>query len=312
MTDRNGVAGAGGQLIASVVIPAHNEEAVIGRCLRTLLTGAPPGSLEVIVAANGCTDRTVDIARSVAGVRVVEVSEAGKAKALNAGDAAATVLPRFYLDADIELSFSALATTVRQMTERGALAAAPRLVRDSAGVSAPVRAYYSIWEQMPYAREELVGVGVYALSAAGRQRFETFPGLIADDLFIRNLFSAGERLAVRDATFTVHPPTTLRDLIQVQTRVWVGNGELREQVVADRVESAEPAESRVRWVGRRLLLLASKPRVWPAVPVHLVVYLLVRLRGRRYRKRGNYSWLRDDSSRQPGDRTPTESTEDSK
>ena len=312
MTDRNGVAGAGGQLIASVVIPAHNEESVIGRCLRTLLAGAPPGSLEVIVAANGCTDRTVEVARSVAGVRVVEVAEAGKAKALNAGDAAATVLPRFYLDADIELGYPALVTTVREMTERGALAAAPRLVRESTGCSRVVRAYYSVWEQMPYAREELVGVGVYALSAAGRQRFESFPGLIADDLFIRNLFSAQERLAVRDATFTVHPPKTLRDLIQVQTRVWVGNGELQQQVAHNQVESAAVSESRLRWVGRRLLLLLSKPRVWPAIPVHLVVYLLVRLRGRRYRKRGNYSWLRDDSSREPADRGAAESTGESR
>ena len=59
--------------LASVVIPAHNEEAVLGRCLRVLLAGSTPGELDVVVVANACTDRTAEIARE-AGVRVVETS----------------------------------------------------------------------------------------------------------------------------------------------------------------------------------------------------------------------------------------------
>ncbi len=43
---------------ASVVIPAHNEEHVIGRCLDRLAQSAS-SELEVVVVANGCTDRTV-------------------------------------------------------------------------------------------------------------------------------------------------------------------------------------------------------------------------------------------------------------
>src|SRR4051794_10857255 len=53
--------------IASIVIPAHNEEAVLARCLRVLLAGSQPGELDVIVVANACTDRTAEIARE-AGV----------------------------------------------------------------------------------------------------------------------------------------------------------------------------------------------------------------------------------------------------
>jgi glycosyltransferase involved in cell wall biosynthesis len=80
---------------ASVVIPAHNEERVIGRCLEVLQAGLRPGELEVVVVANGCTDNTERVARSaVPAVRVVSLAEASKAAALNAGDAVASAFPR--------------------------------------------------------------------------------------------------------------------------------------------------------------------------------------------------------------------------
>ena len=60
----------------SVIIPAHNEEKVLGRCLDALLADSRPGEMEIVVAANGCTDRTVEIARGYCNpVRVVEVSQ---------------------------------------------------------------------------------------------------------------------------------------------------------------------------------------------------------------------------------------------
>ena len=50
--------------IASVVIPAHNEQAVLGRCLKSLLGEAEPGELEVVVVCNSCPDQTQQVARS--------------------------------------------------------------------------------------------------------------------------------------------------------------------------------------------------------------------------------------------------------
>ena len=41
---------------ASIIIPAHNEGSVIGRCLRVLLADAKPDEFDVIVVAN-CTPR---------------------------------------------------------------------------------------------------------------------------------------------------------------------------------------------------------------------------------------------------------------
>ena len=69
----------------SVVIPAHNEEAVIARALRGLLDSAAD-DIDVIVAANGCSDETVSRALAVdPRVRVVETGSASKIAALNLG-----------------------------------------------------------------------------------------------------------------------------------------------------------------------------------------------------------------------------------
>ena len=50
----------------SVIIPAHNEEKYIGKCLQSVLSAAKyvrPDRVEIIVVANRCTDNTVKIAR---------------------------------------------------------------------------------------------------------------------------------------------------------------------------------------------------------------------------------------------------------
>jgi len=69
-----------------VLIPAHNEEAMIGRTLGNLLPQVAAGS-RVVVVADNCTDKTAELAR-LAGVEVVERQDAqrrGKGYALEAG-----------------------------------------------------------------------------------------------------------------------------------------------------------------------------------------------------------------------------------
>ncbi len=98
----------------SLIIPASNEEAWIGRCLQAVADSAPvPGGLEVIVVANGCRDHTATVARGFAGrvpgLQVLELAQGSKPAALNAGDAAANGPLRAYLDADCVLSPPVLA-----------------------------------------------------------------------------------------------------------------------------------------------------------------------------------------------------------
>src|SRR6185295_3671394 len=89
--------------VTSVVIAAHNEEAVIGRCLDAIRASSGP-PLDITVVANGCGDRTAGVAAERPGVRVLDLAAAGKPGALNAGDAVASGFPRLYLDADVVLS----------------------------------------------------------------------------------------------------------------------------------------------------------------------------------------------------------------
>jgi virginiamycin A acetyltransferase len=117
-----------GRRLASIVIPAHNEASVIGRCLRSLLKGALPGELEIIVVANGCNDATYEVAREFGdAVRVLETPAASKTEALNIGDRTASHFPRFYVDADVQLSIDAVRETCQLLEKDGVLAASPKL-----------------------------------------------------------------------------------------------------------------------------------------------------------------------------------------
>ncbi|HEX5730902.1 glycosyltransferase, partial [Microbacterium sp.] len=89
------------------VIAAHNEERVIGACLDALIRQDVLGD-EIIVVANGCTDRTAEVARGY-GVTVIDLPQPGKPGALNAGDAVVSTSPRVYLDADIVAPDGAIA-----------------------------------------------------------------------------------------------------------------------------------------------------------------------------------------------------------
>ncbi|MGI5212308.1 glycosyltransferase [Plantactinospora sp. CA-290183] len=120
-------------MVTSVVVAAHNEAALLGRTLRTLLADARPGEFEVVVVANGCTDRTAEVARSVPGVRALELPEPSKPAALNAGDRAATGFPRIYLDADIALTTAAARALAAAVAGPEVLAAAPGRRLDTTG-----------------------------------------------------------------------------------------------------------------------------------------------------------------------------------
>lgn len=72
----------------AVLIAAHNEEGVIEALLRDLVGQEYPRSLyDVYVIADNCADRTVELARSVNGVRVLVKSgpNRGKGPAMRAG-----------------------------------------------------------------------------------------------------------------------------------------------------------------------------------------------------------------------------------
>lgn len=76
----------GQDVVISVVMPCLNEEETIGICVEKALEGIRRSGLpgEVLVADNGSTDRSVEIAESL-GARVVHVPERGYGNAYRAG-----------------------------------------------------------------------------------------------------------------------------------------------------------------------------------------------------------------------------------
>jgi colanic acid/amylovoran biosynthesis glycosyltransferase len=272
----------------SVVIPAHDEEHVIGACLASLGDAARTG--EVVVVANGCTDRTAQVAGDVPGVRVLQVPAAGKAQAIRLGEEACTAFPRIYLDADVVLSAGALAALVAALDVPEARVAAPRVVFDDAASSAAVRAFYRCYRRLPYVADALVGLGVYGLSRAGRQRFAVFPDVVADDLFVQSLFRPSERTVLAGHHFTVRAPRTLRDLIAVRSRTVQGNDQLRRSGLSP---AAAPT------AGRTLAHLARQASGGPGAAVDAVAYAGVVVGARIRARRRDLPWQRDESSRRP-------------
>jgi poly-beta-1,6-N-acetyl-D-glucosamine synthase len=70
----------------SLLIPAYNEARSIARKIEnSLALDYPPDRIEIVVVSDGSSDRTVEMARSVAGVRVLALPRnRGKMAALNA------------------------------------------------------------------------------------------------------------------------------------------------------------------------------------------------------------------------------------
>lgn len=190
----------------SVLIPAHNESGEIAECLAAVFASdrLPNGIRgEVLVLANGCTDDTADIARNIApapgwDLTVLEIAEGGKLNALNRGDAQARGTVLTYLDADVRVSPKVLGQvyTVLATEVAGYASGQPEIL---GGASAFSRAYGRLWKRLPFATNGVPGFGLFAMNQHGRQRWQDWPAIIADDTFARLMFTPQERHAVADS-----------------------------------------------------------------------------------------------------------------
>ncbi|MGP6089430.1 glycosyltransferase family 2 protein [Antarctobacter jejuensis] len=209
----------------SVILPASNEAALIGDCLKALLASdAPMGwAVEIVVVANGCRDETADLAQGYAGqvkargwtLIVLDLAEGGKPGALNAGDMAATGALRVYLDADVTVTPGLLEQIVSMLDIKE-----PRYVSGAveiAAESAFSRAYARFWRQVPFMRDVVPGCGLFAVNAAGRARWDQFPEIISDDIFVRLQFTPQERRGV-GSSYRWPIAEGCRNLVKVRRR----------------------------------------------------------------------------------------------
>lgn len=279
--------------MVSVIIAAHDEEGVLGATLDALLAEPDIDAGQVIVSANGCRDRTAEIAAQ-RGVTVIDRAEPGKAGALNAADEIATGFPRIYLDADIAVPAGAIAEILARFDhDSRPLAVVPRRRIDTGGSAWPVRAYFAINERLPVFRTGLFGRGLIALSEAGRARFEVFPAMIADDLYVDSQFSEAERLEAAGVEIVVAAPRTTRSLVDRLVRVRRGNSQLRTAARAGEVPVTVRRSDRWSWL--RDVVMPEPHLVFAAVP-YVLITLIAAQRARR--APGDLGWGQDRSTRE--------------
>ena len=108
----------------SVIVPARNEEACLGTCLRSL--AAQPGVIyETIVVDDGSSDRTSEIAKSFARVHVIPAGDlptgwTGKNNAMAAGAKVAKGKWLLFTDADTFHKPGSLARAVAEAQQHAA------------------------------------------------------------------------------------------------------------------------------------------------------------------------------------------------
>ncbi|MEP2530366.1 glycosyltransferase family 2 protein [Shimia sp.] len=278
-------------MLATILIPAHNEAAVIGQTLMHLACSANPGEFRVIVIANACTDATASRARSVMPTaHVLETEVAGKCHALNLGFMLADRnKPVICLDADLVITSESLVALVAAMEDGQKQAACGQMDVCAAGASSVVRAYYKGWRTNPYFDCGKFG-GVFALAPEIAIQLFPLPLITADDEYVRRHVGKDRIAFVSDSRFVARAPKALNSLIQVRRRSLRGAREVSKMGL----QSPERGSS-VAVLGR----LIRQPKHALSIGVYACVNAWVRLSMRSSVFAAGH-WERDMTSRVGG------------
>ena len=227
--------------LLSVIVPAHNEEAMIGRCVRGLLASPGPG-VEVLVVAHNCTDRTASEAEA-AGARVLVLNDPdqrGKGCALSYGFSTALAGSSqavLVVDADSVVD-PGLIATVRRRFKMGARA---------------LQCRYEVYNSNESGRTRLMTLAFYAFNVIrprGRARLGLSAGILGNgfavhrDVLTRIPYSAHS--VVEDLEYHL---ALVRAGIRVE---FIDTVTVRGEMPV----SADGAETqRARWEGGRLRMM---------------------------------------------------------
>ena len=272
----------------TVVIAAHNEELVISRTLAALASVVSSGEVRVVVACNGCTDGTAELARTHPGVEVVESAVASKTAALRVADQLIGAGHRIYLDADIVLTSQA-ARDVFTAFDRSVIAGRPPHRFDTDNASWIVRHWYQTRADLPSISSALWGAGCYGLSHAGRSRFGEFPEIVSDDLFVDSQFRRDEITIVSTDPVVVTTPRRLSDLVRILRRSY----RTQDEVAGS---GGGISDGQRGQLGDLRTLVRRSPSRVPDALLYGAVILYSRLIARI--SPGRARWERDLSSRQ--------------
>ena len=280
---------------ATIIIAAYNEAGVIRKTLQGLIKGDYLDLYQILVVCNGCTDNTEQIVRDeFNNVSCHSLTQASKALAIRYAESLNPGFPRLYLDADIGLSADDAASLISKARDQESAALIiPGSIITTDQSSALVKAYYRAWCETPYVREFGYGSGAYLINQQGRDRFDVWPELVADDTFIRQQFSLDETNIIQSLKVDVKAPKTLWSLIKIKARSKFGNLELDAYSTQARPHS--------RNIGTKKELnkeaQATPPLQWGDKAVYVLVNLAAFCLAKWQFTTGTKIWHRDDSNR---------------
>lgn len=218
----------------SIIIPANNEAAMIADCLLHVLASDGPSRAQIIVAANGCTDQSVAIAKSFVTTAthrdwqlvVLDLEEGNKLTALNAAEQIATGKSLVYLDADVTVS-PPLLRQIAEALDVDQPRYASGALQFSHSPSLATRLYARTYARVPFIANGLPGAGLFAVNRTGRALWGEFPKIISDDTYVRLLFSPDQRVRV-EAPYQWPLVDGFSNLVRVRRRQNAGVEEIAQ------------------------------------------------------------------------------------
>ena len=214
----------------SMIIAACNEEKIIRSKLEnSLKLSYPRELLEVIVVADGSTDRTAEIVSAFRdrGVQLLyQPRREGKTAALNRAFPASSGEILFFSDANTHYQADAIERLVRNFYDPsvGGVSGRKILLADSARKATEGETAYWSYEASLKRWESLLGSIVTAdgeVFAMRRSLFEPIPAkIVHDDMYLTlRIIEKGYRVVYEDeATSAEHASNSLRDEFHLKVR----------------------------------------------------------------------------------------------
>lgn len=263
----------------SLIIPAYNEERVIAAKLQNALNiNYPHDLLEIIVASDGSTDSTVELASAfqTQRVKILELDPKGKPSAINSAVAQSRGEVLCLCDANVLFHPDALRNMVRHFSDPqiGAVSGQVQLASEQSDFEAGETTYYR-FERLIYQGESILGSmigvdgGMYVMR---RELFVNLPPHTPVDDFINamRVLRQGKRVIYEPSAIAWENGTpSWKD--EFRRRVRITKGALQSISYRAYPPISRPIElwqyishKMLRWMGPfwLLLLLISNAGVW--------------------------------------------------
>ncbi len=202
-----GVAGPGCSPDLTVVVPAYREAGVIAAKVDDLRANGYPGSLEVLVVADGDPE-TAEVAERAGARALTGPERLGKSQALNRGFAEATTPIVVISDANNRLEHGALGALVEHFADPAVGAVAGEKLEDDGGGGESLYWRFESWLKT---REDQLGttIGLVGeLSAIRAEAWRPIPRDVATDDFwtALDIIEQGYRIAYEPRARALDPP----------------------------------------------------------------------------------------------------------